>query len=187
MEYLEDLRLPRYCYMFHIVCYIFYMRTIGIDPGYDRLGIAVVENTGSTKEALIYSSCITTSKKLPPHERLKEIGEAVRHAISLHSPESLAIESLFFATNQKTAIKVAEARGVVLYEAARARIPVFEYTPPQIKVAVTGHGRTDKKQVTAMVQRLVNIEQKIRYDDEYDAIAVALTHLASAKVTKHTT
>src|SRR5690606_11981862 len=137
--------------------------------------IAVVEKTNSAKEELVFSSCITTSKELPPHERLLEIGEAVRRTISEYSPTSLAIESLFFATNQKTAIKVAEARGVILYEAARAGIPVFEYTPPQIKVAVTGHGRTDKKQVTAMIERLIHITKKIQYDDEYDAIAVAIT------------
>jgi crossover junction endodeoxyribonuclease RuvC len=161
------------------------MKTIGIDPGYDRLGIAVIsKEEGSSKETLIFSTCVTTTKNLEQHERLYEIGEALRTIIKEHKPDSLALESLFFSINKKTAIKVAEARGVILYEAARAHIPVFEYAPSQIKIAVTGHGATDKKQVTMMVRKIIKIDREIQYDDEYDAIAVALTHLASEKIKK---
>lgn len=152
-------------------------RVVGIDPGYDRLGIAVVERKDG-KDMILESCCITTSKNDEPHIRLKMIADAFKHILETHSPEVAGIESLFFNTNQRTAIRVAEARGVLLLEAARFSIPVFEYTPGQIKLAITGHGKSDKGQVMNMVNRLVTISKPITYDDEYDAIAVALTCLA---------
>jgi len=93
----------------------------------------------------------------------------------------MAIEKLFFTTNQKTVMGVSEARGVIMYQALLNKIPVFEYTPLQIKIAITGYGRGDKKQIIAMLQHLIKIEKEIKYDDEYDAIAVGLTHLACTK------
>lgn len=156
-------------------------RVLGIDPGYERLGIAVVEKQNN-KETVVYSECFHTPPKMPFHERLFLLGERVRVVIDEYSPEALAIETLMFNTNQKTAIHVAEARGVVLYEGARKKLEVYEFTPLQIKIAVTGHGRSDKKQMTEMVKKLVKIEKKDAKDDEYDAIACALTCLASYRV-----
>lgn len=153
------------------------MRIVGIDPGYDRLGIAVIEKENG-KETLLFSDCITTHKEDAPEMRLKTIADGCRDIIETYKPHALGIESLFFKKNQTTGIKVAESRGVVLNEAARIGIPVFEYSPPTIKLAVTGHGASDKKQVMNMVPRLVKIEKEIKYDDEYDAIAVALTCIA---------
>jgi crossover junction endodeoxyribonuclease RuvC len=157
------------------------MRVLGIDPGYERLGIAVVEKQNN-KEVVVYSECFHTTKELPFHERLFLLGEKIYTVIEEYEPQALAIETLMFNTNQKTAIHVAEARGVVLYEAGRKKLEIYEFTPLQIKIAVTGHGRSDKKQVTEMVKKLVRITKDDAKDDEYDAIACAITCLASYKV-----
>lgn len=157
------------------------MRIIAVDPGFDRLGVAVLESKGNAV-TLCHSGCITTRQEDELATRLRVIGDEVRRLIKTHKPEALAIEALFFNTNQKTALSVAAARGVVLYGAAENGLPVFEYTPGAVKVAVTGYGHAPKNQVAAMVKRLVAIdapEQKL--DDEFDAIAVGLTHLAHQK------
>lgn len=155
-------------------------RVLGIDPGYERLGISVIEKTNHG-EVLVFSDCITTQKEESPAIRLQTIADACKKIIEEYKPDALGIESLFFNNNQKTAIRVAEARGVVMVEASRHNMKVFEYTPSQIKVAVTGHGQSDKKQVMSMLPRLIKIEKEILFDDEYDAIAVALTCLACEK------
>lgn len=154
------------------------MKVLGIDPGYERLGVALVEKTNK-KECLIYSTCITTDPSLPFYERLFTLGEEVGKIISHHQPEHLAIETLLFNTNQKTAMRVAEARGVVIYEALRTKMEVFDYTPLQIKTALTGYGRSEKHQVVFMVEKVLGVTLKDKFDDECDAIAVALTHTAS--------
>lgn len=154
------------------------MRILSADPGYDRLGVAVIEK-GSGKEELVHSDCVLTNNKDDLKERLLDMGEKFEALIHEFEPEGVAIETLYFNLNQKTAIAVAESRGILLYLAAKHKLPVFEYTPQQIKVAVTGYGKSTKKQVAEMVERLVSVEKKIQYDDEYDAIAVGLTALAS--------
>ncbi len=154
------------------------MRIIAIDPGYERLGIAVIEKLPRQKETLVYSDCFKTSAKLPHHERLGLIGAEIARIIGEYAPQALCLENLFFSSNKKSAITVAEARGVILYQAATNRLPVYEYGPGQIKVAVTGYGASDKEQVIAMVSRLIKIDKDIRHDDEYDAIAVGLTCFA---------
>lgn len=156
-------------------------RVLGIDPGYERLGIAVVEKQNN-KEIVVYSECFHTSKTSPFPERLFLIGEKIGAVIKEYAPEALAIETLMFNTNQKTAMLVAEARGVVLYESAKENMPIYEFTPLQIKIAVTGHGRSDKTQMTEMVKKLVKIDRDNAKDDEYDAIACALTCMASYRV-----
>ena len=157
------------------------MRILAIDPGYERLGIAVIEKLPKQKEALVYSACVRTLKTLPHAARLLKIAEEVRKVIREYEPEGFAIETLFLAVNHKTVMPVAEARGAVLVEAARAGLPVYEYTPLQIKVAVTGYGKSDKQQVTEMVKKLIVLPELKRLDDEYDAIAVGLTCLATTK------
>jgi crossover junction endodeoxyribonuclease RuvC len=154
------------------------MRTVGIDPGYERCGIAVVEKVNG-KEVLLFSDCIQTSKDLPISERLFEISEQIQKVIDDWKPDNMGIEKLFFSNNQKTAGSVNEARGMILSKAAENNLRVFQYTPAQIKVAVTGYGKSDKKQIIFMIPKLLKVNKPIKYDDEYDAIAVALTCLAS--------
>ncbi len=157
------------------------MRIISIDPGYERLGIAVIEKIPRAKETLLYSDCFKTDPKLPHCERLNLIGTEIGRVIAEFKPGALSLEDLFFTNNAKTAITVAEARGVILYEAAKNGLKVFEYGPGQIKVAVTGYGKSDKDAVIAMVNRLITIDKKIKHDDEYDAIAVGLTCFATER------
>lgn len=155
---------------------------IAIDPGFDRLGVAVLSQDTS-QAILLFSDCIVTKKKDVHNKRLLTIGSRVREIIEEWEPECLAIETLFFNQNTTSALAVAEARGVVLYEASRAGIEVYEYSPQAIKIAVTGYGKADKQQVENMVYRLIKIpsQQSKRLDDELDAIAVGITHIASVK------
>lgn len=156
------------------------MRVIGIDPGYDRLGLAVLEGTPGN-ETLCYSTCITSDATAPLPDRLHTIGAGVRTLLSHYQPQVVGIETLFFNKNVKTAIHVAEARGVVSYVAREAGAVVAEYSPQEIKIAVTGHGGSDKSAVTMMVKRLIKGVPEHAVDDEYDAIAVALTCLAHSQ------
>ncbi len=155
------------------------MIILSIDPGYERVGIAILEKIPRGKETLLYSECFKTSAKLPHPERLFLIGQKVHNIIEEWKPTCLSIEKLFFNTNQKTALAVAEARGVILYEATVADLSIYEYTPLQIKIAVTGYGRSEKKQIALMVPRLIVVDKKISSDDEFDAIAIGLTFFAS--------
>lgn len=153
---------------------------LAIDPGFDRLGVAVLRQDGN-KTSLLFSECVRTNSKEPREQRLLTIGSRLRAIIKKWQPTSLAIETLFFNTNTTSAIGVAEARGVVIYEAARVGLTVSEYGPQTIKVAVTGYGKADKLQMKSMVKRLIvlPVTSKKRLDDELDAIAVGITHLAS--------
>src|SRR3989339_584385 len=160
-------------------------RILGIDPGFERLGIAILESSyakaSKDKEKVVFSECFKTSAKLEFSERLNLIGEEVRKIIKKYHPEVLAIETLFLNTNQKTVMRVAEARGVVIYEASRAHLKIFEASPPQIKIATTGYGKSDKTQVMKMVKMLVKMDNSKTSDDELDAIAIALTAFAHLK------
>lgn len=153
------------------------MRVLAIDPGYDRLGVAVMEKNNN-KETVVFSTCITTTKNKGTSFRLEEIGISLEKIFTTYSPVSLAIEKLFFNKNIKTALAVAESRGVAQYIARKNHCDVFEYSPQQIKIAVTGYGKSDKSAVTAMVKKLVSNVPENALDDEYDAIAVGVTHLA---------
>jgi crossover junction endodeoxyribonuclease RuvC len=158
------------------------MRILGIDPGFERLGIAILEKSkNNNREQVIFSTCFKTSAKLEFSERLKLIGSEVQKIIKKYKPEILSIETLFLTTNHKTVMHVAEARGVVIYEASNANLQIFEASPPQIKIATTGYGRSDKTQINKMVKMLVDIDDKITSDDELDAIAIALTAFACIK------
>lgn len=156
-------------------------RIIGIDPGYDRLGIAVIEKPAKGEELVLYSECFQTSPKDTIYERFGKIAVEVGRVIEAFKPDVLAIETLFITKNQKTAMRVAEARGVILSEAIKHNLKIHEYTPMQIKVAVTSDGRSDKERIIKMVKILVSLPNKKIIDDEYDAIAVALTHSACAR------
>ncbi len=156
------------------------MKTIGIDPGYERLGVAIIEKdiNINKKEVLLYSDCVKTPATLPFLDRLTIIGETVKQLIKKHKPKVLAIEKLYFNSNQKTAMHVSQVIGAIIYIAKSQNIKVYEYTPLQIKSAITGNGRADKKQIMTILPHLIKIEKEIKHDDEYDAIAVGLTHLA---------
>lgn len=158
------------------------MKVLSIDPGFERLGIAVIEKLKGEKEKLLFSECFETEKKLSFEKRLVLLGEHLEKILLEFSPDHLAIESLFLNTNQRTAMHVAEARGVIIYAGVRAGLQLFEYSPPQIKVAVAGNGRADKKAITKMIPLLLKIEKQIKRDDEYDAIAIGLAHLAIAHI-----
>ena len=158
------------------------MKILGVDPGFERLGVAVLEkNKGDKKERVLFSECFKTSAKLEFSERLNLIGEEIRNVINKYQPEVLSIETLFLTTNQKTVMHVAEARGVVIYEASKADLKIFEASPPQIKIATTGYGKADKNQIIKMVKILVDIDYAKKSDDELDSIAIALTAFAHLK------
>jgi crossover junction endodeoxyribonuclease RuvC len=155
------------------------MIILGIDPGFERLGIALLEKKHrAKKECVLFSECFKTSAKLEFSERLRLVGEEIRKVIKKYKPGILAIETLFLNTNQKTVMRVAEVRGVIIYEAVRAGLKIFEASPPQIKMATTGYGASDKTQVIKMVKLLVKIDKKKNSDDELDAVAISLTALA---------
>ena len=153
------------------------MRIIAIDPGYERLGIAVLEKING-KEHLIFSECFKTKSTLEFIERLEMVGREVERVITEYKPEVLAIENLFISTNQKTAMRVAEVRGAILYQARCSGLLVSEYTPLQIKTATTGYGKATKDQVISMVQKIISATKAISQDDEMDAIAIGITHYA---------
>lgn len=155
------------------------MRILAIDPGYEKIGIAILEKN-SGKEELVFSECFKTSRKISPQERLLSLGQEVMRVIEEYHPSALSIEKLFFEVNQKTAMLVSEARGVIVYEAVKAGLKIEEFTPLQVKVAVTGYGKSTKDQVEFMVEKLVKINKPIQEDDEYDAIALGLTFFATA-------
>jgi len=152
------------------------MKVLATDPGYDRLGIAVVEGDPS-RPVLVMSDCITPPKGAR-EMRLAHIAKVLVDIIATHEPDVVALETLFFNANVRTAIGVAEARGVILAAAGTALLPVIECSPQQVKVAITGHGGADKSSVAAMIPRLLTLPPKKRLDDELDAIAVGITALA---------
>ena len=160
------------------------MIILGIDPGYDRLGIAVVEKPDKGKEVVIYSDCFTTSLKESIYERLRLVGKEIERVIDEYKPDAVSIETLFISKNQKTAMRVSESRGIIIYESVKKGLPIFEYSPMQIKMAVTGDGTSDKNRIIKMISLLVKMTKKESLDDEYDAIAVALTHLAQLSTTR---
>jgi crossover junction endodeoxyribonuclease RuvC len=156
------------------------MRVLGIDPGYDRLGLAIVEGDPS-RPSYVWSDCFIPTKGFP-EERLAQIYEVVEHTISTYNPERIAVETLYFSTNKKTALAVAQARGVVLAVCGNYKLPVLECTPAQVKLSVTGYGSADKKAIASMVPKLIILPVRTRLDDELDAIAVAITGLSGSVV-----
>ena len=160
------------------------MKIISIDPGYDRVGIAIMEKK-SGKEVILFSECFTTDKSEEIRDRIFSIGERVEELIKKYKPNLFAIENLFFTNNQKTAMGVAEARGAMIYVANKASLPVAEFTPLQIKTAMAGHGKATKTEVHKMVSMICNLEDRKYIDDEIDAIAVGVTafsHLPTLRI-----
>ena len=157
------------------------MIILGIDPGYAIVGIGVLEYKGNKFRPIEYNA-ITTHASMITSLRLKKIKEEICNYLHKYKPDAVAIEELFFNNNAKTAIAVAQARGVLISEVAAEEIPLYEYTPLQIKQAVTGYGRADKGQIQQMVKMLLNLEKIPKPDDAADALAVAICHAHSSRM-----
>ena len=153
------------------------MKVLAFDPGYDRLGVAVMEHKDG-KESLVFSECVVTDKGAELPDRILALGNRVNELLNEYEPDAVAIETLFLNKNIRTAIGLAQARGAVLFLVKKDGCVVFEYGPQEIKVAVTGYGKSDKGAVIDMVKRLVPNAPETAHDDEYDAIAVGITALA---------
>jgi len=151
------------------------MKILGIDPGYAILGFGVVEMKGNRFEACGYGA-ITTEAGYEMPDRLKHLYSSLMEVISDYQPEEASIEELFFNTNTKTAMMVSQARGVAILACTNSGLPVFEYTPLQIKQALTGQGRADKSQVQFMVKNILRLQQTPKPDDVADALAAAVCH-----------
>jgi crossover junction endodeoxyribonuclease RuvC len=153
------------------------MRVLGVDPGYDRVGLAVMEYENGI-EKILYSTCLETNKEDELHMRFKQVGNTITEIVKKYGADTLGIETLFFNKNVKTAMSVAEARGIIIYTALEAGCKIYEFSPQAIKIATTGYGNSDKQAVTAMVKQLIPGAPTTAIDDEYDAIAVGITCLA---------
>ena len=151
------------------------MVILGIDPGLAIVGWGVVEYCGSRFRTLGYGS-IETPAGMATERRLSLIYDGIKKLIETYKPEHVAVEELFFNTNQTTGIRVAEARGVILMCADRLGVKVFEYTPLQVKQSVVGYGRAEKKQVITMVTSILRLPKPPKPDDTADALAIAVCH-----------
>ena len=155
------------------------MRILGIDPGYAIVGYGVIEFSGGRYYAVDYGA-ITTQADTPFPDRLQQIYNGLLSVIINTDPDEVSIERLYFQNNQKTAIAVAEARGVILLAAKNSNLPISEYTPLQVKTAVTGYGQAHKAQVMEMTRRLLKLEKVPKPDDTADALAIAICHAQSS-------
>lgn len=155
------------------------MRILGIDPGYGIVGFGVVDRISSSKISYVGSGCIRTDAGLEFPARLDEIAQDLKVIIDQYKPDVCAIEQLFFAKNTTTALKVAEARGVIVQNAYKNGMQVFEYSPLQIKMALTSDGSAKKNQVKQMVEIFLNHKNIQGPDDTLDALAVAICHSSS--------
>lgn len=155
------------------------MRILGIDPGVATIGFGIIEATRQ-KNTLIRYGVISTPAGLPLSNRLTQIYTDMQELIHTFQPDEMAVEELFFNTNITTGISVAHGRGVILLVAEQLGVPIFEYTPMQVKQAVVGYGKAEKKQVMLMTQRLLGMNQIPRPDDAADALAIAICHARSS-------
>jgi crossover junction endodeoxyribonuclease RuvC len=157
------------------------MIILGIDPGYATTGIGVIEYIGS-KLIHIHHEAIITKASADFSDRLVDISNQLDTLFTTYKPDCVAIESLFFSKNTKTAIYVAQARGVMVLISKQHKNEVFNYTPPQVKSGVCGYGNAEKKQVQYMVQKLLNLNTIPKPDDAADALAIAICHAHSARI-----
>ena len=153
-------------------------RILGIDPGLATMGFGIIESNGD-KHRLIQFGVLTTQAGQPTPQRLRSVFLGVTQLMETYQPDEVAFEELFFSKNITTGIAVAHGRGVILLEAERLGVPVFEYTPMQVKQAVVGYGGADKKQVISMVTRILNLPEPPKPDDTADALAIAICHAHS--------
>ncbi|NCA94189.1 MAG: crossover junction endodeoxyribonuclease RuvC, partial [Sphingobacteriia bacterium] len=154
------------------------MRILGIDPGTATTGWAILEQNKKELTPIAYGH-ISTSPKDSTCQRLREVSQDIEEIIKKYKPTESAIEDLFFFKNLKTAMKVSQSRGAIMLTLIKADLKVFEYTPLQVKQAVTGYGRADKKQVQQMVKNILKLKEIPTPDDTADAIAIAICHMQS--------
>ena len=154
---------------------------LGIDPGYALMGWGVVEAQGSKMRLLDYG-CVETKAGVPMQHRLRTLQLGVRNLVNIYQPDDVAFEELFFARNVTTALMVGAARGAAIIAAAEYTENLYEYTPMQIKQAVTGYGKADKHQIQQMVKLLLNMDHIPKPDDAADAIACAITHCQAGRM-----
>ena len=159
------------------------MIIIGIDPGIARVGWGIIriQDSGFRIQDV---GCFETPKQDPLNSRLSSISNFLKDLFAKYTPDCVAVEQLYFATNAKTAIVVGQARGVIILTASQANIPTFDYTPLQVKLAITGYGKADKNQVQQMVKNILKLKVIPKPDDAADALAIALTHAFSYKLQK---
>lgn len=150
------------------------IRIIGIDPGIADTGYGIIETEGSHLRMIAYGS-IKTSKNEQMPQRLLQLEQELEQIITLYQPTRCAIERLFFSRNVTTALIVGQARGIALLLAARHKLSVFELTPLQVKQAVSGYGKADKKQIQKMIKLILNLEEIPKPDDAADALAIAIS------------
>ena len=152
------------------------MRVLGIDPGLTRCGIGIVDKAGAQNLVMVGVGVIKTSPDLPLEFRLLELETQILEWVAKFKPAVIAVERVFSQLNVKTAMATGQAAGVALLIAARAGLPVFMHTPTEVKAAITGSGRADKKQIAQMVQRLLNLDEIPKPVDSTDALALAICH-----------
>jgi crossover junction endodeoxyribonuclease RuvC len=158
------------------------LRILGIDPGTATTGWAILEEGNDCQSALLAYGHISTDKNLSDEARLLEISKDLEAIIKKYKPQEAAVENIFFFKNQKTVIKVAESRGAILLTLMNNSVRVFSYTPLQVKQALTGYGRAEKKQIQLMTKSIMNLKELPKPDDVSDAIAVAICHANSRKM-----
>ncbi len=158
------------------------MRIIGIDPGTGILGFGVIDVSNGNAISLVTAGVITTPAHTPLDVRLEEIFDGLTQIIAETHPDQMSIEKLFFARNVTTAMSVSHARGVAMLTGRKAKLPIAEYTPMQIKQSLTGYGKADKKQIQEMVRMQLNLKEIPKPDDAADALAAAITHAMMSRV-----
>ena len=151
------------------------MRILGIDPGYAIVGFGILEYDGRSFSVVNFGA-ITTPAGMDFSQRLETVYRDMKEVLLTYKPEAMSVEKLFFNTNHKTAIDVAQARGVILLAAQECGVPVFEYTPLQVKSSVVGYGKAEKKQVQEMTRSLLRLKEVPKPDDTADALGLAITH-----------
>lgn len=157
------------------------LRVLGVDPGTATTGWAVLEENKGKINPIAYGH-ISTSSKNSVSDRLKEVADDLAEIIEKYKPREAAVEDIFFFKNQKTAVKVSQSRGAILLTLENKKVKIFSYTPLQVKQALTGYGRAEKKQIQIMVKNILKLKSIPKPDDTADAIAIALCHLNSRKI-----
>ncbi|MBQ1935569.1 MAG: crossover junction endodeoxyribonuclease RuvC [Clostridia bacterium] len=157
------------------------MRVMGIDPGLATVGFGIVDSAGTFNFRPVEFGAVLTPAGEKTEDRLLEIYANIDELVNTFKPDAVSIEKLFFNTNEKTAINVAQARGVILLAVRKNNIPIFEYTPMQVKQAVTGYGRAEKAQIQTMMRMLLGLPAVPKPDDVADALAIAICHAHSHK------
>lgn len=155
------------------------MRILGIDPGIATVGFGIVDSERGTALRMVQYGAITTEAGLPLARRLYQINHDLEELISMFQPDAIAVEELFFNTNITTGIAVAHGRGIILFTAEKMGVPIFEYTPSQVKQAVVGYGKAEKRQVMDMTRRLLKLKTIPKPDDAADGLALAICHARS--------